>query len=75
MNADTPNIRCSELRRESSGMVLQRRHFHSPRISRVAHGICLLGFVALCASGCVMRRTVKEGNEVVAQGYVVKAIP
>jgi hypothetical protein len=56
-------------------MVLQPRHFHLPRISRVALPICLLGFVALCASGCVMRRTVKEGNEVVAQGYVVKAIP
>jgi hypothetical protein len=34
---------------------------------------CLLGFVAVCATGCVMRRTVKEGNEVVAQGYVVKS--
>jgi len=37
--------------------------------------IALLTFVllALCATGCVMRRTVKEGNEVVAQGYVVKS--
>ena len=33
----------------------------------------LLGFIILGASGCVMHRTVKDGNEVVAQGYVVKA--
>lgn len=33
----------------------------------------LLGFVAVFVTGCVMRRTVKEGNEVVAQGYVVKS--
>jgi len=47
--------------------------FHSPPMSRATLIItCLLGFVAVCASGCVMHRTVKEGNEVVAQGYVVK---
>lgn len=37
--------------------------------------IALFTFVllALCATSCVMRRTVKEGDEVVAQGYVLKA--
>ena len=42
-------------------------------IRNVAVMICILGFIAFCASGCVMHRTVKDGNEVVAQGYVVKA--
>jgi hypothetical protein len=42
-------------------------------IQRVALIILLLGFIALCANGCVMQRTVREGDEVVAQGYVVKA--
>lgn len=32
-----------------------------------------LAFICLCATGCLMRRTVTEGDEVVAQGYVVKA--
>jgi hypothetical protein len=42
-------------------------------MSRAALRTFLLGFVALCATGCIMRRTVKEGSEVVAQGYVVKS--
>ena len=42
-------------------------------IQRVALFTFMLGFIALCATGCVMHRTVKDGNEVVAQGYVVKS--
>jgi hypothetical protein len=42
-------------------------------IYRVALLACLLGFIAFCATGCVMQRTVKEGDSVVAQGYVIKA--
>lgn len=42
-------------------------------IRRVALFIFVLGVIALCATGCIMHRTVKNGNEVVAQGYVVKA--
>ena len=41
-----------------------------PRLSLLAIG---LGFTVLCGSSCVMQRTVKEGDEVVAQGYVVKS--
>ena len=42
-------------------------------IHRVALFIFVLGLIAVCATGCVMQRTVKDGDEVVAQGYVVKA--
>ncbi len=42
-------------------------------IQRIALLTLVLGFIALCATGCVMQRTVKAGNEVVSQGYVVKA--
>jgi hypothetical protein len=42
-------------------------------IRRVALFVFVLGVFALGASGCVMHRTVKNGNEVVSQGYVVKA--
>ena len=36
--------------------------------------LCLLsGVIAVSASGCLMQRTVKEGDAVVARGYVVKA--
>lgn len=33
----------------------------------------VLGCIALGTAGCVMRRTVTEGDTVVSQGYVVKA--
>ncbi len=42
-------------------------------IQRLALLTLVVGFIAICATGCVMYRTVKEGNEVVSQGYVVKA--
>ncbi len=42
-------------------------------IRRVALITCLLGFIGFCASGCVMQRTVKEGDAVVAKGLVVKS--
>jgi hypothetical protein len=32
----------------------------------------LLLLIALYTSGCLMRRTVKEGDRVIAEGYVVK---
>ena len=34
---------------------------------------CLVGFIVLGATGCVVQRTVKDGDEVIAQGYVIKA--
>lgn len=40
---------------------------------RIALLTSVLGFIACCATGCVMQRTVKEGDSVVAQGYVIKA--
>jgi hypothetical protein len=42
-------------------------------LQRLALLACLLGFIVLGSTGCVVHRTVKDGNEVVAQGYVVKA--
>lgn len=42
-------------------------------IRRIALFALVLGFIAFCATGCIMHRTVKNGNEVVSQGYVVKA--
>lgn len=42
-------------------------------IPRIAFLLLVLSFVALSATGCIMQRTVKDGDEVVAQGYVVKA--
>lgn len=42
-------------------------------IHRATVVILVLGLIALCAAGCVMHRTVKDGEEVVAQGYVVKS--
>jgi hypothetical protein len=42
-------------------------------ILRRAFLACLVGLFAIGATGCLMRRTVKEGNEVVAHGYVVKS--
>jgi hypothetical protein len=41
-------------------------------IRRAAHFTLVLGF-AFGATGCVMQRTVKNGNQVVSEGYVVKA--
>jgi hypothetical protein len=41
-------------------------------IARAALVTFLLGLVALCATGCVVQRTVKEGDAVVAQGYAIK---
>ena len=42
-------------------------------IRRLALLTLVVGFIAICATGCVMHRTVKDGNEVGSQGYVVKA--
>lgn len=42
-------------------------------ISRLASVVLALGFIALSATGCVMQRTVKDGDSVVSRGYVVKA--
>lgn len=42
-------------------------------IHRVALLTLLAGLLACSAPGCVMQRTVKNGNQVVSQGYVVKA--
>ena len=39
-------------------------------MSRAALFALLL--IALSTSGCLMRRTVKEGDRVIAEGYVVK---
>jgi hypothetical protein len=39
-------------------------------MSRAAVLILLLS--ALSTNGCLMRRTVKEGDRVIAEGYVVK---
>lgn len=41
-----------------------------PRLVLVA---IVIAIITLGSSGCVMRRTVTERNQVVAQGYVVKA--
>ena len=41
-------------------------------IHRIALFTLGLGFVFLCAAGCVMQRTVKDGDSVIAQVYVVK---
>ncbi|MEO7933305.1 MAG: hypothetical protein ABIT76_09125 [Chthoniobacterales bacterium] len=45
-----------------------------PRIENAMTRIALLLLVliALCTSGCLTRRTIKEGDHVVAEGYVVK---
>ena len=38
-----------------------------------SHTVALfLILIALSTSGCLMRRTIKEGDHVVAEGYVVK---
>jgi hypothetical protein len=41
--------------------------------SRNALMAAVLALVLFSATGCVMHRTVKEGDEVVAQGLVVKS--
>jgi hypothetical protein len=40
---------------------------------RIAIYSLLFGFIAFGSSGCLMQRTVKDGDSVVARGYVVKA--
>lgn len=42
-------------------------------ILRKASLVFFCGLILVSASGCVMRRTVKEGGVVVGTGYVVKA--
>ncbi len=39
-------------------------------MTRPAALLCLL--IALCTSGCLTQRTIKEGDHVVAEGYIVK---
>ena len=55
--------------REEAAMSCSRHHH------RLAFALLTVvsGFIAFCATGCIMHRTVKNGNEVVSQGYVVKA--
>jgi hypothetical protein len=48
-------------------------HLSTHCITRRAFIACLATFIVLGATGCVMQRTVKEGDEVIAQGYVVKS--
>ena len=43
------------------------------RLQRLALLAFFLVFIVIGTTGCVMHRTVKDGSEVVAQGYVVKA--
>jgi uridine phosphorylase len=42
-------------------------------IHRVARLALAMAFIGLGTTGCVMQRTVKNGDQVVSQGYVVKA--
>jgi len=41
-------------------------------LRRVALITSVLGFMVIFVTGCVVRRTVKDGDDVVAEGYVVK---
>jgi hypothetical protein len=52
---------------------LRIAYWSAMSIPRIAFLLLVLSFVALSATGCIMQRTVKDGDEVVAQGYVVKA--
>ena len=60
-------------RRANRPGTFRKRFWAAMRLQRLALLAFLLVFIVIGTTGCVMHRTVKDGSEVVAQGYVVKA--